>query len=119
MHKYLVYGAYGWLVLSGVLHYLADVVSPYLREQRESSTATTLYYGLHSAFSLGQVAFGALGLFLARRAADHLDEAPLVALSLLAGFGWLAITFLFMEYWEPKVNVALFCMLVLAAAFTR
>jgi len=119
MHQYLVYGAYGWLALSGVLHYVADVVSQYLRGKRIPGLETTLYYGLNSAFCLGQVVFGLLGLFLARRAMNLLDETPVVILSVVAGLGWLAMTFLFMEYWEPKANVAIFCVLILAAAFTR
>jgi len=119
MHKYIVYAAYGWLALTGVLHFVVDVVSQYLRGKREPSVETTLYYGLNSAFSLGQVAFGVLGLFLAWRAMHLLDETPVLILSVLAAFGWLAITFLFMEYWEPKLNVGIFCVLILAACITR
>lgn len=69
---------------------------------------TTLYYGLNSAFSLGQVAFGLLGLFLAWRAMNLLSETPALILSIAAGLGWLAMTFLFMKYWEPKLNIGIF-----------
>jgi hypothetical protein len=119
MHKYIIYAAYGWLALSGALHFFVDVVSQHLRGKRTPSPETTLYYGLNSAFALGQVAFGLLGLLLAWRAADLLTETPALALSALAAFGWLAITFLFMEYWEPKLNVGIFCVLILAAYLTR
>lgn len=119
MHKNIVYAAYGWLVLTGILHFAVDVVSQHLRGKRAPGLETTLYYGLNSAFSLGQVAFGLLGLFLAWRAMDLLSEKPVLILALAAGSGWLAVTFLFMEYWEPKVNVAIFCALIVAALATR
>lgn len=119
MHQNLIYAAYGWLTLTGIMHFVIDVVSQYLRGVRPPSMETTLYYGLNSAFSLGKVAFGLLGLFLAWRAIDLLSETPVLILSLLAALGWLAITFLFMEYKEPKINAAIFCVLILAAFVTR
>jgi uncharacterized membrane protein len=48
-----------------------------------------------------------------------LSETPALILSIAAAFGWLAITFLFMEYWEPKLNVGIFCVLIVAALVTR
>jgi hypothetical protein len=119
MHKYIVYAAYGWLALTGALHFAVDVVSQYLRGKRAPSLETTLYYGLNSAFSLGQVAFGLLGIFMAWRAMHLLSEPPVLVLSVAAAFGWLAITFLFMEYWEPKLNVGIFCLLMVVALITR
>ncbi|HEY9256319.1 MAG TPA: hypothetical protein VIP30_17510 [Stenotrophomonas sp.] len=119
MHKYIVFAAYGWLALTGILHFSVDVLSQYLRGKREAGLETTLYYGLNSAFSLGQVAFGLLGLFLAWRAIGLLSQTPVLILTALAAFGWLAITFLFMEYWEPKLMVGIFCVLIIAAFFTR
>lgn len=119
MHKYIVYAAYGWLALTGILHFVVDVVSQHLRGKRAPGLETTLYYGLNSAFALGQVAFGLLGLFLAWRAMDLLSETPVLILSIAAGFGWLAITFLFMEYREPKLNVGIFCVLIIAGLVTR
>lgn len=116
MYRYMVYATYGWLTLTGLLHFLVDVVSQYLRGKRERGVETTLYYGLNSAFSLGQVAFGLLGLFLAWRAMHILSEPPVQILSVVAAFGWLTITFVFMDYWEPRFNVAVFCMLLIAAA---
>lgn len=118
MHKYIVYTAYGWLSLSGTLHFIIDVVSQYLRGKRAASVETTLYYGLNSAFSLGQVAFGLLGLWVAWRAIGLLSETPALVLSVAVAFAWLAITFLFMDYWEPKLAVGIFCVLIVAAALT-
>ncbi|WP_058835310.1 hypothetical protein [Luteimonas abyssi] len=119
MHKYILYTAFGWLTLSGVLHFIVDVVSQHLRGKHAPGPETTLYYGLHSAFALGQVAFGILGVLLAWRATQVLSATPTLALAFVAGLGWLAITILFMPYWEPKFNVGVFCVLVLAAFFTR
>jgi hypothetical protein len=31
MHKYIVYAAFGWLALSGAMHFAVDVVSQHLR----------------------------------------------------------------------------------------
>ncbi|WP_200953109.1 MULTISPECIES: hypothetical protein [unclassified Rhizobacter] len=119
LSKYLVYASYGWLALSGTLHFLIDVVSHAVRGKHPPGPETTLYYGLNTAFSLGQVAFGALGLYLAWRAMEIVTEPAVLVLTLLAGLGWLAITFLSMSYWEPKVNVGIFCALALAVLVTH
>ena len=50
LHHTLLYAAYGWLLLSGLLQIGIDVVSQYLRGKRAPSTSTTLYYGLNSAY---------------------------------------------------------------------
>ena len=52
MHKKLLYAAYGYLLVTAVLHYLIDVVAQYVRKHRAPSAATTIYWGLHSAYSL-------------------------------------------------------------------
>ncbi len=119
MHKVLLYAAYGWLALTGVLHFAVDVVSQHLRGKHPPGLETTLYYGLHSAFALGQVALGLLGVLLAWRAPQAFEQVPVLAISLAAGLGWLAISVLFMAYWEPKLNVGIFCALALAAWLTR
>ncbi|APR82043.1 Hypothetical protein A7982_07392 [Minicystis rosea] len=118
MHKYLVYAAYGWLTFTGAMHFAIDVVSQHLRGKRVPSAETTLYYGVHSAFAFGQLVFGLLGLWLAWRARDLLSELPVATLSCVAAAGWLAIAVLFMEYWQPKLNAAIFGVLVVAAALT-
>lgn len=119
MHKILVYAAYGWLALGGMLHFAIDVAAQYLRGKRAPGPETTLYYGLNSAFALGQVVFGLLGLWLAWRAADLLRAWPVRALSIGAALGWLAIALVFLEYWEPKFAMAVFGVLVIAAALVR
>jgi uncharacterized membrane protein (DUF441 family) len=118
MHRILFYVAFGWLTAAGLLHFTIDVLSQYLRGKRAPSAETTLYYGMNSAYALGQVLFGLIGLWLAWRAVEVLDEWPVIVLSLSATVGWLAIGFVFIEYREPKVIAALFGALILAAAIT-
>ncbi len=119
MHKYLVYSAFGWLTLSGILHFAIDVVSQHLRGKRALCVETTLYYGLNSVFALGQVAFGALALIVVSRAMHIFDAAPALIWSLVVGVGWLAAALLFMSYWEPKANAAIYCALIAAALVVR
>ncbi len=119
MHKVLLYVAYGWLTLGGTLHLAIDVVSQYLRGKRAPGPETTLYYGLNTAFALGQILFGIAALIVARRAIELLDGWPLVALSLFAALAWFAFAVYFLEYKEPRFMVATYGVLVLAAAVTR
>jgi hypothetical protein len=119
MHKYAIYATYGWLTLSGTLHFVVDVLSQYLRGKRVPGPETTLYYGLNTTFSLSQVVFGLFGLFIAWRALPLLRTTPVLLLSLTAGLCWLAITFRYMGYWEPKLNAGLFCALVVVCFVTR
>ncbi|NOK15618.1 hypothetical protein [Corallococcus carmarthensis] len=118
MHRHLVYAAFGWLTFAGTMHFFADVMSQHLRGIRTPSAETTLYYGLHSSFALGQVVLGALGLFLARRAPDLLRASPAIVISMTASIAWLVIAVLFIEYWQPKANAALILALMLAVALT-
>ena len=118
MHKYLVYGAYGWLAFAGTLHFLIDVVSQYLRGKRAPGPEATLFYGLNTAYALGQMLFGVLGLLVARQAFDVLGQWPAVSLSLAAAGCWLIFCFPFIEYWEPKFTVAIFAALLIGAAIT-
>lgn len=97
---------------------MVDVASQYLRGARPPTVETSLYYGLNSAFSLGQITCGLFGLFLAWRAMDLMNERFVQVLAIVAGLGWLAITFLFMEYWQPKFNAGVFSALVVAAFLT-
>lgn len=116
MHKHVAYFAYGWLIATGVMHFVIDVVLQYLRRVRVPSAETTLYYGLNSSFSLGQVALGAFGLWLAWRTPELLREPPAVVISVLAAIGWFITAQFFMAYWQPKITVAVFGILVVAAA---
>lgn len=119
MHKNLVYAAFGSLTLFGTLHLLIDVVSQHVRGVRAPGPATDLYFGLHSAYGLGQVAFGALGLYVAWRAMPIMHEGPPILLALLAGLGWLAICILLIEYTQPRFPIIIYCGLLLAALATR
>lgn len=118
MHRILIHAAFGWLAFSGTLYFLIDVVSQYVRGKRVPGPETTLYYGLNSAFALGQVVFALLCLWLAWRAPAVLEAGPVMALALVAAAGWLTMTFAFMDYWEPKFSVAAFGALIIAAVVT-
>jgi hypothetical protein len=116
MHTTLTYASYGWLAFSGTVHFIIDVVAQHVRGERAPSPETTLFYGLHSSFALGQVLFGLLGLWLAWSAPTLIAQPQVRVLSLVAGLGWLAITFAFISFWQPKVNAGIFIALVLASA---
>ena len=117
--KYLTYATYGFLTLSGTLHFAIDVVSQKLRGVRVPSAETTLYYGLNTCFSIGQVLLGALGVWLMTRDAELVRSAPMTVVTLLAGLAWLAVTFLFMEYREPRIAVSIFLGLFVASLGAR
>ncbi len=119
VHKTLLYAAYGWLTVLGVLHFLIDVVSQYLRQVHEPGPQATLHYGLHSAYALGQVAFGLFALSLARRHPELLSHSHSMFIALAAAVGWLLVAWLFMEYREPKAVAAIFLVLLTAAAVAR
>jgi hypothetical protein len=118
MHKILVFVAFGWLTLGGTMHFVIDVLSQYLRGKRVPGPETTLFFGLNTAFALGQVLFGVLGLLVARQAPGVLSQWPAITLSIVAALCWLAFTFVFLDYWEPKFAAAVFAVLVIAAAVT-
>jgi hypothetical protein len=118
MHKILVFAAFGWLTLSGSLHFAIDVVSQCLRGKHASSPETTLFYGMNTAFALGQVKFGLLGLLVAWQALDVMGRWPVISLSLIAAACWLIFGFIFIEYWEPKFTIVVFSVLLMAAAIT-
>jgi hypothetical protein len=118
MHKILVFAAFGWLTLSGTLHFAIDVVSQYLRGKHAPGPETTLFYGMNTAFALGQVMFGLLGLLVAWQALDVMGQWPAISLSLIAAACWLIFGFIFIEYWEPKFTIVVFSVLIMAAAIT-
>lgn len=67
---------------------------------------TTLYYGLNSAFALGQVLFGRMCLWAAAREPSFLRDPAIVFLSMAGAAACLTLTLTLteMEYWEPKLN---------------
>ncbi|MBW6527809.1 hypothetical protein KZ813_13255 [Sphingomonas sp. RHCKR7] len=115
MARYLTYAAFGWLTFTGVMHFAVDVVSQYLRGKRAPGPETTLYYGLNSAFALGQVLFGLMCLWAAHREPGLLREPAVVMLACAGAAAWLALTFTAMDYWEPKLNAVIFIALLIAA----
>jgi hypothetical protein len=118
MHKYLVYGSYGWVLLGGTMHLAIDVVSQYVRGKRTPGPETTLYFGMHTAYGLGQIFLGLLGLLVARRALDIVGQWSVMSLCMVAAVCWLIFSFIFIDYWEPKVIAVVFGALALAAAIT-
>ena len=119
MHKLLSFASYGWLVLGGLVHFGIDVLSQRLRGTRVPGPETTLYYGLHSSFAFGQIAFGLLCLWLGWAAPELLARPPLTAISFAAGLGWLAIASGFITYWQPKLIASIYLALLVVAAVAK
>lgn len=117
-HRPLLYAAYSWLLLSGLLQIGIDVVSQHLRGKRVPSPATTLYYGLNSAYGVSQILFALLALFALRQGVIALGHWSGVMLGLLAASAWFTLSVLFLEYPQPRMTVALFAVLLLAVALT-
>jgi hypothetical protein len=115
MARYLTYAAFGWLTFTGVMHFAIDVVSQYVRGKRLPGAETTLYYGLNSAYALGQILFGLMCLWAARREPALLREPVVVVLAGAGAAAWLALTFTAMDYWEPKLNTGIFIALLIGA----
>ena len=118
LHVPLLYAAYGWLLVSGTLQFGIDVVAQYMRGKRPPGTATTLYYGLNSAYALSQILFAALALLVLSQGLAVLGRWPGLMLGFLAASSWMAICVFFLEYWQPRMTVALFVVLLTAAVLT-
>jgi hypothetical protein len=118
LHGLLLYGAYSWLLLSGILHFGVDVVSQYLRGKRAPGPATTLYYGLNSTYALSQVLFAVLALFAIRQGMTAMGHGYGLALGLLAACAWFVLCVLFVEYPQPRITVAVFAALLAGVALT-
>ena len=114
----LLYGAYGWLVIGGALHFTVDVVSQYFRGKRVPGPATTLYYGLNSTYAVSQVLFGALALFAIRHGVTAMGQAYGLALGLLAACAWFVLCLRFIEYPQPRIVVAVYAGLLIGVALT-
>jgi len=118
MHRKPLYAAYGFLLLSGSLHFGIDVVSQYLRGKRAPGPEATLYFGLNTAYALGQVLFALLAMLAVRNGVAFMGKWPGLTLGLLAAAGWLTIGFVFLEYREPRLVMAIFAALLIGAAAT-
>jgi hypothetical protein len=119
MQRILAYLAFTWLTLAGTLHFAVDVVAQYTRGKRGPGPETTLYYGLNTAYALGQVLFGLLGLLVARRAVGLLREWPARLVCGAAAIGWFAVALTFIEYPEPRFMMGAFGGLLFAAAMAQ
>lgn len=119
LHGLLLYGAYGWLLIGGVLHFAVDVVSQYIRGKRTAGPATTLYYGLNSTYAVSQVLFAVLALFAIRHGVAAMGQGPGLALGFLAACAWFVLCLRFIEYPQPRVAVAVFAGLLAGVALTN
>ncbi len=119
MHRILAHIAFTWLTLAGTLHIAVDVVAQYARGKRVPGPETTLYYGLNTAYALGQMLFGLLGLLVARRAIGLLSEAPARLVCGAAAIGWFAFALTFIEYPQPRFMIGAFGALLFAAVMAR
>jgi hypothetical protein len=118
LHGRLLYGAYSWFLLSGLLHFGIDVVSQYIRGKRAPGPATTLYYGLNSAYALSQILFAVLALFAIRHGVTAMGQWSGIGLGLLAACAWSVLSWVFLEYTQPRMTVALYAALLAGAALT-
>ena len=66
MQSKFLYAAYEWLLVSSFLHYGVDVISQYVRGKRTPGAETTRYYGLNTAYALGQLLVASVALFAIR-----------------------------------------------------
>ena len=115
---YLLYGAYSWLLIGGVLHFGIDVISQYVRGKRAPAATTTLYYGLNSAYALGQFLFAALALFAIWQGVVAMGQWSGLLLGFSAASAWLVVSLLFLEYREPRMVITVFALLLVGAAIS-
>ncbi|MFD4637716.1 hypothetical protein ACFWN2_10405 [Lentzea sp. NPDC058436] len=118
VHKVLLHSSYGYLLLSAVLHFFVDVLQQYWRGERPPGAESTYYYGLHTAYSLGQVAFAVLALIVIGTGSDFLSGflGQLLSIALVAA--WFVLCLVFFEYFPPKLHLMIVSVLLVAAAVT-
>lgn len=119
MKMTLWFVAYGWIIISGVMIFIVDVLSQYVRGTRSPGMETTYYYGMTTAFALGEILFGLFGLILLLHAPKLMTQWPAVTLTLAAAVLWLAFSIKFLPYKEPKIVSAVFGLLVIAAVVSH
>ena len=118
MHKFLLYASYGWLLLVSLLHFSIDVLSHYWRGERTPGV-DTLYFGLHSAYTLGQVLIAVVALLLIRNGVPFFGEWPGWVLGFTAAAAWLAVCVAFISYREPRIVIGLFAILLAGAVLAK
>jgi hypothetical protein len=119
VHNLLLYGAYCWLLLSGLSHFGIDVVSQYIRGKRAPSPETTLYFGLNSSYAVSQTLFAVLALFAINRRFTEMGRTSGIVLGFVAACAWFALSLMFLEYPQPRITVAVFAILLVGVALTR
>jgi hypothetical protein len=110
--------AFGWLAFGATMHFSIDVLKQHFISPREFNETTRNFYGMHTSFAASQMLFALLGFLLLQQAPAVLRHPGYVALTYIAGAVWLAVTFLFMTYWEPKLIATLFLGLFTVATLT-
>jgi len=118
MHHMVLFAVYGWLTLSGVVHFMIDVVSHHVRDKHPPGLAASQYYGLNSSYAAGQAAYGALCLWPNWNLPSALDSGFVMVLSIVSGLCWLSISVLSISYWEPKLGAVIYLALLLAAVLS-
>ena len=113
-----LYAAYGGLLLGGVLHFGIDVVAQCLRGKRAPGPETTLFYGLNTAYALGQVMIGVLALLVLRSGSPVLGRWPALTPGFAVAVSSFAVCILFLEYTQPRSVVVVFAVLLGLAACT-
>lgn len=119
MHKIILCSAFGFLFVVANMHFHIDVVSQYLRGARPPGPATSKYYGMNAAYSLGQMIFAALAISIIRSDSDYLSRRGGQSFSIASVAAWLAFCFVFIEYTPPKINLAIVLALLIGAALVR
>ncbi len=115
IQKIIFTTAFGWLILAGVLHIAVDVVSQHLRGVRIPSPETTLYFGLHIAYSLGQILFGAMGLLVTWVESGANKASPMLLLIIASAVAWILFALYFIDYSPPKVMIGIYATLIILA----
>ena len=118
LHGLLLHGPYSWLLISGLLHFGIAPVSQLIHVKRTPSSATTLYYGLNSSYSVCQVLFAALALFAIRKGVTAMGQGSGFLLGLLAACAWFVISLLVLKSPQPRMTGTLFAALSVEVALT-
>ncbi|MDG2522579.1 hypothetical protein P7B02_13600 [Caulobacter segnis] len=119
MRRNLLFVAYGYLFWAGALHFLIEVVLSHLGGRLTPGPQTSLYYGLHSAYALGQVAFGLAAVLIVRAGSDVMARRGGLAIGIAAASAWLVFAFLFIDYVQPRIHMAVVLILLIGAALSR
>lgn len=113
MRTKFLYAAYGWLWVSGILHFGLDVISQYVRGKRAPGREATLYYGLNTTYTFGQVLVAILALFAILQGVVATGQWPGLSIGFGAALAWLTI-----EYLQPKGVSCVSAVLLAGASLT-